>query len=147
MNRTDNLLGKDKIILNAKPRDKWEAIRMAGDLLVKAGHVTPAYVEKMEGRERLATTYIGSGVAIPHGTLDSKGEIKSTGISVVQVPGGLDFGEGNTVYVLLGIAAVGSEHLDVLSHIAIVCSDEDNVRKAASAQTAEEIIALFGGGL
>lgn len=146
MNKTDNLLGKEKIILNAKPKDKWEAIRLAGELLAQAGHVTPAYVDKMQGRERLATTYIGSGVAIPHGTLDSKQEIRSTGISVVQVPDGVDFGEGNTAYVLLGIAAVGDEHLEILSHIAVVCSDEENVRKATLAKTAEEIIALFGGG-
>lgn len=147
MNMTNNLLSKEKILLNAKPGDKWEAIRMAGELLVQAGHVTPDYVEKMQERERLATTYIGSGVAIPHGTLEAKQEIKSTGISVVQVPSGIDFGEGNTAYLLFGIAAVGDEHLNVLSQIAIACSDEENVKKAAQATTAEEIIALFGGEL
>lgn len=141
------ILTKEKIMLQAKPRDKQEAIRLAGELLVKAGHVTEEYVAKMQEREELATTYIGSGVAIPHGTNESKQEIKSTGISVVQVPDGVDFGEGNTAYLLFGIAAVGDEHLEVLSEIAIICSEEENVKQAAQAKTADEILALFEKGL
>jgi len=137
------ILTKEKIMLQAKPSDKWEAIRFAGELLVKAGHVTEEYVDKMKEREELATTYIGSGVAIPHGTNESKEQIKSTGISVVQVPDGVDFGEGNTAYLLFGIAGAGDDHLEVLSQIAIICSEEENVKKAAQATTADEILALF----
>lgn len=137
------ILTKEKIMLQAKPSDKWEAIRLAGELLVKAGHVTQEYVDKMKEREELATTYIGSGVAIPHGTNESKEQIKSTGISVVQVPDGVDFGEGNTAYLLFGIAGAGDDHLGVLSQIAVICSEEENVKKAAQATTADEILALF----
>lgn len=138
-----NILTAEKIMLNAKVANKEEAIRLTGELLVSAGHVTAAYVEKMQEREQLATTYIGSGVAIPHGTNESKQEITSTGISIVQVPDGVDFGEGNTAYLLVGIAAVGDEHLEVLSTIAIICSEEENVKRVVEATTAEEIIALF----
>lgn len=138
-----NILTAEKIMLNAKVASKEEAIRLAGDLLVQAGHVTAAYVEKMQEREQLATTYIGSGVAIPHGTNESKQEIRSTGISIVQAPEGVDFGEGNTAYLLVGIAAVGDEHLEVLSNIAIICSEEENVKRVVQATSADEIIALF----
>lgn len=143
----NNLLTADKIMMNAKASNKEEAIRLAGELLVAGGHVSPAYVEKMQERELLATTYIGSGVAIPHGTNESKQEIKSTGISIVQVPDGVDFGEGNTAYLLIGIAAVGDEHLEVLSNIAVICSEEENVTRAVQAKTPEEIIALFAEGV
>lgn len=143
----NNVLTAEKIMMNAKPSNKEEAIRLAGELLVKAGHVNAVYLEKMQEREQLATTYIGSGVAIPHGTNEAKQEIRSTGISVVQVPDGVDFGEGNTAYLLIGIAAVGDEHLEVLSNIAVICSDEENVKRAVEAKTPEEIIALFAEGV
>ncbi|MFC8684607.1 PTS sugar transporter subunit IIA [Brevibacillus porteri] len=138
-----NILTAEKIMLNAKVANKEEAIRLAGQLLVRAGHVTEAYVEKMQEREQLATTYIGSGVAIPHGTNESKAEIQSTGISIIQVPEGVDFGEGNTAYLLVGIAAVGDEHLEVLSNIAILCSEEENVKRIVNAASAQEIITMF----
>ncbi len=138
-----NILTAEKIMLNAKVANKEEAIRLAGELLVRAGHVTEAYVEKMQEREQLATTYIGSGVAIPHGTNESKAEIQSTGISIIQVPEGVDFGGGNTAYLLVGIAAVGDEHLEVLSNIAILCSEEENVKRIVNAASAEKIIAMF----
>ncbi|MGG4455339.1 MULTISPECIES: PTS sugar transporter subunit IIA [Brevibacillus] len=138
-----NILTAEKIMLNAKVANKEEAIRLAGELLVRAGHVTEAYIEKMQEREQLATTYIGSGVAIPHGTNESKAEIQSTGISIIQVPEGVDFGEGNTAYLLVGIAAVGDEHLEVLSNIAILCSEEENVKRIVNAASAQEIIAMF----
>ncbi|MED4780146.1 PTS sugar transporter subunit IIA [Brevibacillus choshinensis] len=143
----NNLLTADKIMMNAKASSKEEAIRLAGELLVRGGHVSPAYVDKMQEREQLATTYIGSGVAIPHGTNESKQEIQSTGISIVQVPDGVDFGEGNVAYLLIGIAAVGDEHLEVLSNIAVICSEEENVTRAVQAKTPEEIIALFAEGM
>ncbi|WP_409176228.1 PTS sugar transporter subunit IIA [Brevibacillus fortis] len=138
-----NILTAEKIMLNAKVANKEEAIRLAGQLLVRAGHVTEAYIEKMQEREQLATTYIGSGVAIPHGTNESKAEIQSTGISIIQVPEGVDFGGCNTAYLLVGIAAVGDEHLEVLSNIAILCSEEENVKRIVNAASAEEIIAMF----
>jgi PTS system mannitol-specific IIA component len=138
-----NILTTEKIMLNAKVANKEEAIRLTGELLVRTGHVTASYVEKMQEREGLATTYIGSGVAIPHGTNEAKADILSTGISVVQVPDGVDFGEGNVAYLLVGIAAVGDEHLEVLSNIAILCSEEENVKRIVHASSAEEIIAMF----
>jgi mannitol PTS system EIIA component len=144
---TQTVLTPKKIMLNTTAADKREAIQLAGKLLVQAGHVTEEYIEKMMEREELLTTYIGNGVAIPHGTNESKGSINSTGISVVQIPGGVDFGGGNTAYLIIGIAAVGDEHLELLSNIAIVCSEEENVQEIIKAKTEEEIIGIFERGM
>ncbi|WP_134684475.1 PTS sugar transporter subunit IIA [Brevibacillus migulae] len=141
-----NILSTDKIVLNAAVANKKEAIELAGKLLVDAGHVEAEYVEKMLEREQLLTTYLGNGVAIPHGTNESKQWIKSTGISIVQVPGGVDFGEGNTAYVLIGIAGVGDEHLEILSNIAVVCSEEENVKRLIETSSKEQIIAILAEG-
>lgn len=143
----NKILSPDKIMLNADISSKTEAIQLAGKLLVQAGHVKAPYIEKMLEREESLTTYMGNGVAIPHGTHDSKPYIQSTGISVIQVPKGVDFGHGNTVYLIVGIAAVGDEHLEVLSNLAILCSEQENVQKLVHAPSAEQLISLFKGGV
>jgi PTS system mannitol-specific IIA component len=135
-----------KMKLNATYQDKWEAIRATGEILVEAGHINTNYIEQMIEREKLSTTYMGNGLAIPHGTNEAKQFVTSTGISLVQVPKGVDFGDGNIVYILVGIAALADEHIDVLSQIAIFCSEEENVKKLIQAQSKEEIIQLFQGG-
>lgn len=81
-----SILSKDKVKLNAKVQDKYEAIRMAGQLLVDAGHASVEYIDKMIEREQTLSTYMGGGLAIPHGTKDSKELIRSTGLSIVQIP-------------------------------------------------------------
>lgn len=144
---TRNILSPNKIVLNAAFATKTEAIEMAGKLLVEGNHVNPEYVQSMLEREEIVTTYLGNGVAIPHGTNESKQQILSTGISIVQVPGGVDFGDGNIAYLLIGIAGVNDEHLEILSNIAIVCSEEENVTKIVQATSAEQIIEIFERGM
>lgn len=141
------LIAKEQIKLNASIVDKREAIALAGNLLVDGQYVEKEYIDKMYEREELTTTYIGNGVAIPHGTNESKPFIKSSGISIVQVPDGVDFGGGNTAYLIIGIAGVGDEHLEILSNIAIVCSEEENVKSLVQASTKEEIIEILERGL
>jgi PTS system mannitol-specific IIA component len=141
-----NIISTDKIKLNAAVANKREAIELAGKLLVEHGHVTPDYIEKMLEREELLSTYLGNGVAIPHGTNESKQSIRSTGISIVQVPEGVDFGEGNIAFVVIGIAGVGDEHLEILSKIAVVCSEEENVKEIVQATSAEQIIEILQRG-
>lgn len=140
------IFSTDKIVMKAALANKQEAIKLAGQLLVEGGHVTEDYINKMYDREELITTYIGNGVAIPHGTNESKEFIKSSGISIIQVPNGVDFGSGNTAYLIIGIAGIGDEHLEILSNIAIVCSEEKNVQKLVDAATKEEIIEIFERG-
>lgn len=142
-----SILSKDKVKLNASARDKFEAIRMAGQLLVDAGHASAGYIDKMIEREQTLSTYMGGGLAIPHGTNDSKELIRSTGLSVIQFPQGIDFGEGEKAYLVVGIAAVGDDHLDILTNVAMVCSDDDNMQRILQASTEEELLAIFESGM
>ncbi|MFH5186049.1 PTS sugar transporter subunit IIA [Paenibacillus sp. TAB 01] len=142
-----SILSIDKVKLNASAKDKFEAIRIAGQLLVDAGHATQGYVDKMIEREQTLSTYMGAGLAIPHGTQDSKELIRSTGLSIVQFPQGVDFGDGELAYLVIGIAAVGDDHLDILTNVAMICSDDENMERILKASNAEEMIAIFESGL
>lgn len=141
-----SILSKEKVKLNVKVTDKVEAIRMAGQLLVDAGHVPAEYVDKMIERENVSSTYVGGGLAMPHGTNDSKPLIRSTGMSVMVVPEGVDFGE-EKAYLVIGLAAVGEEHLDVLSSVAVMVSDDDDMQRILHASSEEELIAIFEEGM
>jgi PTS system mannitol-specific IIA component len=140
---TKEILSNENIELNKSFTTKEEAIRATGKILVEKGYVEPNYIEKMLEREQLTSTYMGNFVAIPHGTEDAKKSVFTSGLSIIQVPSGVDFGGGNMVKVLIGIAGKDGEHLDILSQIAIVCSEEENIQKIVEAKTAEEIVDLF----
>lgn len=134
------LLDTQTIRLGARYHDKAEAIRDVGRLLLEAGKIGPEYVEKMIEREAVATTYVGNGVAVPHGTKDSLAFVKETGIAVVQVPDGVDFGNGNRARLLVGIAAKNGEHLDLLTTIATVCSDDERLERLICAPDAAAVL-------
>lgn len=142
---TLQILSAENIVLNQTFATKEEAIRFTGKLLVDRGYVAPAYVEKMIEREEMTTTFMGNFVAIPHGTDDAKKEVKESGIAIIQVPEGVDFGDGNIVKLIIGIAGKGDEHLDILSNIAVVVSEEENVEQIVKASTEEDVIAFFEG--
>jgi mannitol PTS system EIIA component len=142
---SQSILATENIRLNETVGTKEEAIRLTGSVLVEKGYVDASYIEKMLEREELTSTYMGNYVAIPHGTEDSKEFVKESGISVIQVPQGVDFGAGNIVKLLIGIAGKNNEHLDILSSIAIVCSEEENIEKLVNAKSAEEILSIFEG--
>ncbi|MFB7138165.1 PTS sugar transporter subunit IIA [Gottfriedia sp. NPDC056225] len=137
------VLPTENILLNVEAKTKEEAIRLAGSVLVKNGYVKENYIEKMIEREESLTTYMGNFIAIPHGTEESKQEVISSGISILQIPDGVDFGNGNIVKVVFGIAGKNNEHLDLLSQIAILCSEEENVHKLVAATLKEELISMF----
>jgi mannitol PTS system EIIA component len=137
------VLKKENIVLRASVADKTEAIRLAGNILVEQGYVEPTYVDKMFEREELTSTYMGNFVAIPHGTEDARSLVKQAGISVVQIPDGVDFGDGNIAKILIGIAGKNDEHLEILSKIAIVLSEEENIQKLIEAASEEDIIRLL----
>ncbi|RXZ81699.1 PTS mannitol transporter subunit IIA [Paenibacillaceae bacterium] len=141
-----SILTKETVKLNAKVKDKFEAIRLAGQLLVQAGHVPEPYVEKMIEREKVSSTYLGGGLAMPHGTNDSKGLIRSTGISVIVLADEVAFGD-EPARLVIGLAAVGDEHLDILSSIAVLVSDEDDMQRIINASSEEELIAIFEAGM
>ncbi|HEY5892275.1 MAG TPA: PTS sugar transporter subunit IIA [Chthoniobacterales bacterium] len=143
MDDATSILSPDKISLGARFDTKEAAIIAAGELLVAAGHVSVDYIEAMLAREQIATTYIGNGVAIPHGTREALVFVKSAGISVLQTPNGIDFGDGNMVRLVIGIAATGKNHMNILTSIAIVCSDDASLEKLINADKKEEIMALL----
>ncbi len=127
---TDNKNDRKQVItaegirLNQRPVSKEEAIQAAGELLAKLGYVDPSYVDAMQEREKLTTTYMGMGVAIPHGTTQAKGTVKKTGIVLLQYPEGVDFGD-EKAQLVFGIAGIGDEHLDLLAKICDMLEDEE----------------------
>ncbi|CEI81125.1 mannitol-specific phosphotransferase enzyme IIA component [Oceanobacillus oncorhynchi subsp. incaldanensis] len=140
---TKEILSAENIELGVQLASKEEAVRYVGGILLNNGYVKESYIDKMLEREAIATTFMGNALAIPHGTEDAKKEVLATGLSVVTVPDGVDFGDGNIVKLLIGIAGKGDEHLEILSQIAIICSEEENVEKLTQAATKEEIIATL----
>lgn len=139
----EDVLRKDNIFLNKQFSSKEEAIRFAGEVLVKGGYVDESYVDAMIEREKMTTTYMGNDVAIPHGTDEAKKSVKKSGVVIIQVPEGMDFG-GEKVRLIFGIAGKEGGHLEILSAIAITCSEMDNVEKMANAKTKEEILNIIG---
>lgn len=114
--------------LNQPRVSKEAAIRAAGALLVAQGCVDETYVEAMVEREKLVSTYMGMGLAIPHGTSEAKGSVKKTGIVLVQYPEGVSFGDEDAQLVF-GIAGIGDEHLDLLAKICAALEDTDVLEK------------------
>ena len=131
----DTLLERKNIVLNCAPVTPEEAIRACGRLMVESGYVDEAYIQGMLDREASFSVAIGSHVAIPHGTNDVKPLIKRTGVVVMTYPQGIDW-NGDKVKLVVGIAAKGEEHLEVLGRIvAIASTDEDTDKLVASADT------------
>jgi phosphocarrier protein FPr len=111
---------------------KEDAIRLAAGLLAGTGHIEPAYAESMLGREKVANTYLGGGIAIPHGLLKDRDLIRRTGIAVVQVPAGVEWNPGEEVRLVVAIAAASDEHLQILANLTQVLADEDEVERLAT---------------
>ena len=138
------ILRKKNIRLGLKTVDRYEAIKMAGRILYEEGYVEEDYVDAMLTREKELTTYIGKGIAIPHGVGEAKEKIKKSGMVVLQFPEGVLFGE-ETAYMVIGIAGVGNEHLSILSNIATAIDGEDEgiVEVLRGTRDVEEIYQLF----
>ena len=120
----NGVLRREGIRLGCTAADKYEAIQAAGNLLAQLGYVDESYTEAMIEREDLVTTYMGMGVAIPHGTSQKKGTVKKSGIVLLQYPQGVDF-DDEKAYLVFGIAGVGDEHLDLLANVCNLLEDED----------------------
>ena len=125
--------------------NKEEAIRQVAAALVSAGNVADGYVNGMLAREQQTSTFLGNGIAIPHGTTDTRDQVLKTGVQVFQFPQGVTWGEGQTAYVAIGIAASSDEHLGLLRQLTHVLSDDAVAAQLQSATTAEELRALLMG--
>jgi phosphocarrier protein FPr len=118
--------------LGSRPANKEDAIRAAAALLAEHGHIDPRYAESMLGREKVANTYLGSGIAIPHGMIKDRDLIRSTGLAVLQVPSGVEWNPGETVRLVVAIAAASDEHLQILANLTQLLADEHEVRELAT---------------
>lgn len=136
------LFSNDNIFLNVSVSNQDEAIEKAGRALVDSGVVKEGYIQAMKDRENVVSTFMGNGLAIPHGTDEAKDEVIASSLTLLQIPKGVDW-NGEEVKVVVGIAGKDGEHLDLLSKIAITFSEEDNVDRIVNAKSAEEIKQVF----
>jgi phosphocarrier protein FPr len=138
-------LHQRQIQLHAQAANKADAIRQVGQILVESGHIQAGYIESMLGREAVANTYLGNGIAIPHGLPQDRELIKRTGIAVLQVPAGVIWNAGETVRLVVGIAAKSDEHIDVLRQLTRVLGNQEQVAQLAQTSDPRDIIEALTG--
>ncbi|WP_100400280.1 PTS sugar transporter subunit IIA [Bacillus sp. FJAT-44742] len=137
------VLTEENIIIGENVSSKEDAIKRVGGLLKDNGYVNDEYVNKMFEREEVTSTYMGNFLAIPHGTEEGKKEVLESGITILLLEEPIEW-DGNDVKLVIGIAGKGDEHLNILSNIAITCSEEDTLQEILSATTKEELMNHFG---
>ncbi len=138
-----SVLLRESVILDGKARDRDSAIDEAGQLLLDRGAVDMSYVHAMHEREESVSTYMGSFLAIPHGTNDAKEHIMHSAVSIIRYPEGIDWG-GKQVKFVVGVAGLNNEHLHILSSIAKIFTNKAQVAQLEEATTVEEVLELFG---
>jgi phosphocarrier protein FPr len=136
-------LEAENILVGARAASKEDAIRQVADLLVRSGFVEPGYADSMLARERVANTYLGHGVAIPHGMPKDRDLIRRTGIAVLQVPGGVAWQPGDVAHLVVGIAAKSDEHLDILGNLTGLLYDEDRLHRLVTTRDPDEVAAAL----
>jgi phosphocarrier protein FPr len=138
------ILSVERISLQASAADKAEAIRKAGELLVRTGCVLPEYVDGMLTREQSMSTSLGNGVAIPHGMDKNRDHVLQTGISILQLAEGVEWEEGDKVFMVIGIAATSDEHVGVLANLAEVVDDEENLAELLRTKDPDVVLKYLG---
>lgn len=138
-------LSEDNVHLNAIAANKNEAITQIASSLIANGNVAEGYDTAMLARETQTSTYLGNGIAIPHGTLDTRSLVHQTGVQIYQFPQGVKWDETNTAYVVIGIAAKSDEHLTLLRQLTTILSDESAAQQLATTQNLDEFIAILTG--
>ncbi|CUH97350.1 hypothetical protein P22_3477 [Propionispora sp. 2/2-37] len=136
------ILLPENIAINLDKKSKEEAVIAAGRMLAERGYVKDSYIKGMLEREKVCNTYIGNGVAIPHGTNGSKQDILKSGIVVMQYKDGIEYGE-ETAYLIIGIAGVGEEHLSILSKIALTIQDASTVERLVQSNQIKEVYEIL----
>ncbi|AQM70815.1 Multiphosphoryl transfer protein [Vibrio campbellii] len=138
-------LSKNDITLSQSAKDKFEAIKSIAQSLTDKGLVEQGYVEGMLNRENQNSTFLGNGIAIPHGTTDTRSMVKTTGVAVHHFPEGVEWGDGNKVFVAIGIAAKSDEHLGILKQLTKVLGADGVEERLRNAKNEDDIIALLHG--
>ncbi|MGA3703419.1 phosphoenolpyruvate--protein phosphotransferase [Ralstonia pseudosolanacearum] len=137
------LICAERIRLQQRATDKTSAIRAAGRLLADTGCIDPAYIDSLLRRETVANTFLGHGVAIPHGMGEDRHLIRQTGIAVLQFPDGLEWHPGQTTHLVFAIAAQSDEHITLLRRLTRLLNDDARLRQLFSTQRAEDIVAAL----
>lgn len=137
-------IGKDILYFDLPKMKKEEAIKLAGEKLLEHGLIESEYIDSMLEKEKTDQTYIGNKVAIPHGTLEGKKYVKKSGIVILHFRESIDY-SGNDVNLIIGIAGLDGDHLEILSEIAIKLSSEEKVENLINADSPEEFIDMFIG--
>lgn len=132
-----------QVRLGASPRTKQEALAQVGQLLVDSGCIEPGYIASMGKREAVANTYLGKGIAIPHGVPEDRGLVRQTGIAVLQVPDGVEWNAGERARLIVGIAAASDEHIDVLRRLTRVLGDDALVASLVTTTDPQYIIGIL----
>ena len=138
-------LDERQVRLQSHAANKQEAILQVGQLLVDSGCIDAGYISSMLGREQVANTYLGNGIAIPHGLPENRDLIHNTGIAVVQSPEGVSWNAGETVHLIVGIAAKSDEHIEVLRRLTRVLGDREQVDRLTRTGDARDIIEALTG--
>lgn len=139
---SDSILAPASVRLGLPAVSKDEAIRLCGEVLVEAGAATPQYVEGMLARELQVSTYIGEGVAIPHGVNESRVYIKAPALGFLQFPEGIDW-DGQRVQVCIPIASAADDHLGILSSLAEVLMEPEAAERLRTTTSVEEVLELL----
>jgi mannitol/fructose-specific phosphotransferase system IIA component len=143
------VLPREGIRLGLTAADKWDAIRQCGAVLSELGAVEDGYPDAMTEREKSVSTFIGEGVAIPHGTDESRALVRRTTLGVLQFPAGVDW-DGQTVNICVAIAAKGDEHVTVLSSLAQILmnpAQAEQLRTSASVDAVYDLLESIGKDL
>lgn len=138
------IVSLETVRLQARAHDKQDAIRQAGELLVQVGCVVPNYISGMLAREQTMSTYLGNGIAIPHGRDENRADVRRTGIAVVQFPEGVEWEPGERAFLVIGIAANADEHVGVLANLAEVIEDEAAADALSRATDPMQIVERLG---
>jgi len=136
------LLAEQSINLTAEAKDRDDAIRQAGQALLAAGAIDATYIDAMLERENSVSTFVGEGVAIPHGTLAGKDAVKNDALVLLRFPEGVDW-DGNNVRIAIGIAAKGNGHIALLSQLATVLLEPEKAEALRNATTKEQVYELL----
>ncbi len=137
-----DLLSVDRVVLGSTAGGWEDAVRQVGAVLVASGAVTEGYVDAMVERERSVSTFVGEGVAIPHGTLAGRDLVTRDALCVLQYPAGVDW-HGDEVVLCIGIAARGESHVPILARLAELLMEPDRADALRTANTADQVVALM----
>jgi phosphoenolpyruvate-protein phosphotransferase len=139
-------LDTSAVRIGARASDKIDAIRQVGQVLVDAGNIESGYIESMLAREKVANTFLGNGIAIPHGVPKDRGLIRKTSVAVLQVPDGVEWNPGERVQLVVGIAAKSDEHLEILTNLTNVLGDVAEAARLAKTTNPKDITERLSSG-